>query len=82
MESKEELNNTNELSDEELKQVAGGINWQKFGQEILANGGAAVPALSELVAAITNQNWPLVAILAVRLKGTGMPIITIAWHNS
>ena len=75
MKTKEELNNMYELPDEALEQVEGGINWLKFGQAILANGGGAIPALAELVSAIENGNWPLVAILALRADISSIPIV-------
>ena len=70
------------LSDEELKKVDGGINWQKFGQCILNNGGGATPKLSELVAAIVNNNWPLVAILSSTEDLKSNPLVIKCWQSS
>lgn len=70
------------LSDEELKKVDGGINWQKFGQCILNNGGGSVPELAELVAAIVSCNWPMVAILAATNVEKTNPLIVKCWQSS
>ena len=75
MKTQEELNNMYELPDEALEQVEGGINWPKFGKEILSNGGGSIPALAELVTAIESGNWPLVAILALRADISCIPIV-------
>lgn len=70
------------LTDEELNKVEGGINWQKFGKCILSNGGGATPKLSELVAAIVNNNWPLVAILSSTEDLKSNPLVIKCWQSS
>lgn len=58
-----------ELTEKELEEVSGGVNWQAFGQAVL---GTVDPAkYPELIAAIASQNWIQVAILAIPLIAKG-----------
>lgn len=63
------------LSDDELENVKGGVNWIKYGQNILANGGENIPALAPLVEAIRNQNWSLVALITLSGNIKTIPIV-------
>ena len=60
---------TKQLTDNELLQVNGGIstngvNCPLFGAAIIEHGGAAIPALAEMVCVIRKKDWSRVAILA------------------
>lgn len=73
-------NEAQELRDEELQQVSGGINWAKFGQLVL---GKIDPAeFPELVAAIAKHDWVRVAIIAIPLVAQGHPEIVNAFKQA
>lgn len=63
------------LTDEELKKVTGGFNWESYCQCILLNGGDAIPELSELVEAIKKSDLPKVAILTLASDIETMPLV-------
>lgn len=64
------------ISDKELEKVSGGTNWALFGSCILTHGGSAIPVLAELVAAIVNNNWELVAILSESESIKSNPVVS------
>lgn len=71
------------LTDNELQQVTGGVsngrvNWPLFGKIILEDGGDAIPALNEMVAAIRKNNWSCVAELARKPAIKSLPIVSCA----
>lgn len=71
------------LTDNELLQVNGGastngVNWPLFGAAIIEHGGAAIPALAEMVCAIRKKDWSRVAILAKQPAIAALPIVANA----
>ena len=74
---------TKKLTDNELLQVNGGastsgVNWPIFGAAIIEHGGAAIPALAEMVCAIKKKDWNRVAILAKHPAIAALPIVANA----
>lgn len=74
---------TKQLTDNELLQVNGGVltngvNWPAFGAVIIEHGGAAIPALAEMVCAIRKKDWCRVAILANRPAIAALPVVANA----
>lgn len=63
------------LTDEQLDQVTGGVNWPCFGTCIIQHGGGAIPALAELTAAIRSKDWGKVAKLAGQSVVADLPLV-------
>ena len=68
------------LSDEDLENVVGGINWSCYGQCILDGGGEGIPALSNQVEAIIASDWIQVAKESVSVLSSGTPLVTDCWN--
>ena len=69
-----------ELSDEELDKVIGGVgnNWAAVGQCLMANGVTEIPECSVLVQAITNKDWVKVKELCLNSPLSSIPLVAKA----
>ena len=68
------------LRDEDLENIVGGIDWNRYGQCILDGGGEDIPALSAQVEAINAMDWTRVAIESVNVLPSGIPLVVDCWN--
>ena len=68
------------LSDEELENVVGGIQWSCFGQCITDGGGENIPELAGLMSAIDQSDWVGVTINAAAELPNGRPLVIDCWN--
>lgn len=71
-----------ELPEEEVTQVTGGRNWQKFGACVLSHGGQTDPSLATLGMHITTFNGAAVAVDISTGVISAHPIVKAALANS